>query len=768
MRLRTVLLAAMLVVAVNSACAHDSDPYALVSQKVFTAYVVPWPNQSDRFLKLTPRPVWSVDIPAVTIVTGRGTVVDSALVGADIRAAVPWRGGVLAIQCDGHATSMLFLDAALNIRSTVPLEIDVSQQSDVEIRILARATTPYAMVQVGDRLYVSTLISDNNPKSGSVLTCRLLEDRVRGAALFDFVGPYSAAFVSDIGNVAYLSVLDSVLQRRISPSVPLASVARIDANNSHIVVRTPIDDARGTQVTVVDPVTTRSSYITLNVPTALVATVPSADGVRLAMVVMREGRYELAVAPINSSQVVAAGEVLPGEFGQPLAVVVSGDTVYVLFTGGVVSALASGGRILSRDAMAVNIDPSTVSIVPQPEGVLIASARGSLLLSRTGHPLWMMRRFLDRALRYIIPLVLLLCLGVLYIFYRRQRRTINAMIDLPGAGVVFMLDATGRLLRTNERGAKLLRITKSVPMRRLYRSYMVHDDITDLLDFLTQVTITRTSLSEKITVVEKGEHRELVCNSVPLSGLMGRYSGTIITGVDITEALEQRRLVNWAQLAHDMQTNLSTIRLNAEQLQSSPVEPDAERRRRILFQVGILIQRVRDLVSVGRSEDLEKAPVHSAELCTEIRHEFDPSMFPHVTFSMKLRGTMMNVDRLKLSRAIRNAVENGIKALRGQQGQIEIATWFDRTYVYVRVSDTGVGMDAHTLASMMRPYFTTSKDGSGTGIGTMIMQHVVHLHNGSLRVTTEQGMGTQVVFRIPHGMEGPRLRNARYAIEEDQ
>jgi len=356
---------------------------------------------------------------------------------------------------------------------------------------------------------------------------------------------------------------------------------------------------------------------------------------------------------------------------------------------------------------------------------------------------------------------------VLYVLYRRLRRTIDAMIDLPGAGVVFLLDANGRLNRTNERGARLLRITKSVPMGRLYRSYMVHDDITELLEFLTQVTITRSSLSEKVSVVEKGEVRELVCNSVPLSGLMGRYSGAIITGVDITEALERRRLVNWAQLAHDMQTNLSTIRLNAEQLQSSPVAPDAERRRRILFQVGVLIQRVRDLVSVGRSEDLEKAPVHSAELCTEIRHEFDPSMFPHVTFSMKLRGTMMNVDRLKLSRAIRNAVENGIKALRGQPGQIEIATWFDRTYVYVRVSDTGVGMDAHTLANMMRPYFTTSKDGTGTGIGTMIMQHVVHLHHGSLRVTSEQGMGTQVVFRVPHGMEGPRLRNARYAVEEN-
>ena len=62
-------------------------------------------------------------------------------------------------------------------------------------------------------------------------------------------------------------------------------------------------------------------------------------------------------------------------------------------------------------------------------------------------------------------------------------------------------------------------------------------------------------------------------------------------------------------------------------------------------------------------------------------------------------------------------------------------------------------MDAETMANMMKPYFTSAKDGTGTGIGTMIMQHVMNLHGGSLRVTSEPGVGTQVIFRIPHEME---------------
>jgi two-component system NtrC family sensor kinase len=102
---------------------------------------------------------------------------------------------------------------------------------------------------------------------------------------------------------------------------------------------------------------------------------------------------------------------------------------------------------------------------------------------------------------------------------------------------------------------------------------------------------------------------------------------------------------------------------------------------------------------------------------------------------------------------VRNAVENAIKALRGQDGFVEIATWHDRLHVFISVSDSGIGMDPETMSNMMKPYFSTAHDGSGHGIGTMIMHHVMKLHGGSIRVTSEPGKGTQVTFRIPHEMD---------------
>jgi len=419
--------------------------------------------------------------------------------------------------------------------------------------------------------------------------------------------------------------------------------------------------------------------------------------------------------------------------------------------------------MMSSDVVPIAIAGARLSVLPVLDGILIRSMQGSVVLRKVEHQAWFVTRFVTATREYLVPIVLTLIILVLLVMIRRHRRVLRAAMELPGSGLVLQVDSTGRLVRVNEKAAQLLRITSNVPMRRIVRSYMLTDALRSLLEFITTAEMARSSMSERISLVDVEIHRDYVFSAIPLRGSFGRYGGMVITGVDITEALERRRLVNWAQLAHDMQTNLSTIKLNAEQLDESN-EVNKERRRRILFQAGVLIQRVRDLVSVGRSEEINRNPVHSAELCTEIRHEFDPAMFPHVAFSMKLRGTMMNVDRLKISRAVRNSVENAIKSLRGQRGTVEIATWFDRTNVYIRVSDTGVGMDAETLKNMMKPYFTTARDGSGTGIGTMIMQHVTHLHGGTLRVSSEPGVGTQVIFRFPHGMDGARLRNAQFAV----
>jgi two-component system phosphate regulon sensor histidine kinase PhoR len=214
--------------------------------------------------------------------------------------------------------------------------------------------------------------------------------------------------------------------------------------------------------------------------------------------------------------------------------------------------------------------------------------------------------------------------------------------------------------------------------------------------------------------------------------------------------LERKRLSNWAQLAHDMQTNLSTIRLNAEQFDIEEGTNNANRRKKIIHQVGLLIQRVRDVVTVGRSDTINKELVDAYDICHEVRSEFDEAVFPNVSFAVDVQHFNIFCDKPKMIRAVRNAVENGIKSMQGKPGSIVITNWNDAKYAYIGVQDTGPGMDDKTMKKMLTPYFTTAKKSGGAGIGTMIMQHVMELHGGEIQVKSELGVGTQIVFCIPN------------------
>src|SRR5256712_3727154 len=71
------------------------------------------------------------------------------------------------------------------------------------------------------------------------------------------------------------------------------------------------------------------------------------------------------------------------------------------------------------------------------------------------------------------------------------------------------------------------------------------------------------------------------------------------------------------------------------------------------------------------------------------------------------------------------------------------------SYVSVALSDTGVGMDAQTLARVFEPFFTTKPVGVGTGLGMSIAYGLVKQHRGYLHLYSEVGQGTTAKVYFP-------------------
>lgn len=102
----------------------------------------------------------------------------------------------------------------------------------------------------------------------------------------------------------------------------------------------------------------------------------------------------------------------------------------------------------------------------------------------------------------------------------------------------------------------------------------------------------------------------------------------------------------------------------------------------------------------------------------------------------------------QLNQVFMNLLVNAAHAIEGS-GKIKIETGTQDSTIYIKISDTGIGIPKDNLARIFDPFFTTKPVGKGTGLGLSLSYGIVKRHGGRISVESTPGVGTTFTIWLP-------------------
>lgn len=345
--------------------------------------------------------------------------------------------------------------------------------------------------------------------------------------------------------------------------------------------------------------------------------------------------------------------------------------------------------------------------------------------------------------------------------------------------VIYISSVNGRFIDVNQAGVELFGYSSKEELlkvdiaRDLYlnpNDRRVFHRLIEQTGFVRDLELTlQRKNGERIAVLEtstavRNEKNEIVA-----------YRGIIR---DITQRKMLEEQLRQAQklqsigtlaggIAHDFNNILGIIigyvsRLSRDKLSPERLEQSVEA---ILKAAERGAGLVRQLLTFARQTDVQLESVHLNSIVEEVARMIRETFPKSITLSLDLTHHLPSIvaDSTQLHQALLNLCLNAKDAMPAG-GQLVIATEvvdgkdlrkrtskaIEDSYVCLRVSDTGTGMDSATLNRIFEPFFTTKSRGGGTGLGLAVVYGIVDSHRGFIDVTSEVGRGTTFRLYFPN------------------
>jgi len=383
----------------------------------------------------------------------------------------------------------------------------------------------------------------------------------------------------------------------------------------------------------------------------------------------------------------------------------------------------------------------------------------------------------------------------------KSEQKFRTLTDSAPVGI-FLNDANGKAIFINKKCAELVGVPAENALNFDWAPYL-HPDDRELM-VTTWETAYRTGTVFRLEyrwVHSDGKVVWTLGEVVPILGNDGKVDLYIGTLTDVTERkrLEDERRqfdarLNQTQrleslgvlaggIAHDFNNILMAIMGRADLAieELSPLSPAREHLSDIILASKRAAELCGQMLAYAGKGRIERFNINLGTLLEETLHMLKTCVSKKAILNLNLEKATLWVhgDPSQIRQILMNLVINASDAIGERSGVITITTGAmdcsehylangyilapgkPGTYAYIKVSDTGCGMDTKTIARIFEPFFTTKFTGRGLGLSAVM--GILRAHEGALRVYSEPGKGTsfKVMFAV---VEEAKVKQAEEGV----
>ncbi|NMA91353.1 MAG: HAMP domain-containing protein [Amphibacillus sp.] len=240
---------------------------------------------------------------------------------------------------------------------------------------------------------------------------------------------------------------------------------------------------------------------------------------------------------------------------------------------------------------------------------------------------------------------------------------------------------------------------------------------------------------------------------------LGRLMHSFNNMAEALENMEEVRKQFISNISHEMQSPLTSIKGYAGALRDGLVsEENQQDYLDIIYQEVDRLSRLSNNLLKMASLDAEKdlIKLETYRLDEQIRRvilSIEPLWREkNISVELDLSKTYIYANQDLMEQVWLNLIVNAVKYNR-ENGEIYISFYKDDQDIVVRINDTGIGIDQKDIPYLFDRFYkvdrSRSEFSSGNGLGLSITKKIIQIHNGSIDLVSQKGIGTTFFVRLP-------------------